>query len=303
MMFKTFEEMVNQAKVTEPKVVSVAVAEDTEVLKALKLAEEDGLIHPILVGDKEKILACAKEADYDLTNVKIYDEPDQIAASHKAVQAVVNGEADFLMKGQVGTSTILRALLTKEYGLRQNRLLSHIALLDLAKLDRLITMSDGGMNMYPDLDQKKQIIENAVNVMHSIGVEKPNVVPLAAVELVNPNMQPTLDAAILSKMADRGQIKGCVVDGPFAFDNAISVESAKHKGITSPIAGKADVLLVPNIETGNVLYKSLSYFADMKAALIVVGAKVPVVVTSRADSFMTKYYSLALCKMMLEYSS
>jgi phosphate butyryltransferase len=206
------------------------------------------------------------------------------------------------MKGLVDTPIILRALLTKEYGLRQDRLLSHVALLDLAKLDRLIIMSDGGMNMYPDLMAKKQIIENAVGVAHAIGVSNPNVVPLAAIELVNPDMEATMHAAALSKMAERGQIKGCVIDGPLGFDNAISEEAAKHKGIKSPVAGKADVLLVPNIETGNVLYKSLSFFAEMQAAMIVVGAKTPVVVTSRADSFLTKYYSIALGKMIMEHN-
>lgn len=300
-MFRTFDEMVLQAKSTAPKVLSVAVAEDTEVLEAVKKAAEDGLITPILVGNEEKIRACAQEVNYDLSHVKIYNELDKVSASHKAVQIVAEGEADFLMKGLVDTPIILRALLTKEYGLRQDRLLSHVALLDLEKLDRLILMSDGGMNMYPDLMAKKQIIENAVEVAHAIGVPTPHVVPLAAIELVNPDMEATMHAAALSKMAERGQIKGCLIDGPLAFDNAISEEAAKHKGIKSPVAGKADILLVPNIETGNVLYKSLSYFAQMQAALIVVGAKAPVVVTSRADSFMTKYHSIALGKMIMEH--
>lgn len=300
-MFKTFQEMLTEAKKTAPKAVAVAVAEDTEVLRAVKKAEEDGLIYPILIGDSQKIKKCAATVQYDLSKVKLYDQPNGVEASHRAVQLVAAGEADFLMKGLVGTATLLKAVLTKEYGLRQEGcLLSHIALLDLKKLDRLLIMTDGGMVMYPDLNQKKQVVENAVSVMQAIGVPKPNVVPLAAVELVNPNMEATLDAAALSKMAERGQIKNCVIDGPLAFDNAISEEAAKHKGIISPVGGKADILLVPNIETGNVLYKSLSYFAEMNAALIVVGAKVPIVLTSRADEFMTKYYSLALCKLFAE---
>lgn len=299
-MFKTFEDMVKQASSTELKTISVAVAEDTEVLKAVKKAEEDGIVKAILVGQKVKIEEAAAEIDYDLSNAVIYDEPTAKSASHKAVKIVAEGEADFLMKGLVGTATILRALLTKEYGLRQDSLLSHAAVLDLEKLDRLIVMSDGGMNMYPDLKQKKQIIENSVEVLHAMGVEEPKVVPIAAVELVNPDMEPTLHAAALSKMAERGQIKGCIVDGPLAFDNAISEEAAKHKGIDSPAAGKADMLLVPNIETGNVMYKSLSYFSDMRAAMLVVGAKVPVVVTSRADNYMTKYYSMAMGKLMID---
>ncbi len=300
-MFKNFEEMVNQAKTTSPKIVAVAVADDTPVLDALKKAEEDGLVRSILVGNKANIERCAQEVNYDLTNVTIYDEPDSTQACHKTAQLVADGEADFLMKGLVGTATLLRAVLNKDYGLRGDGLLSHIALMDLAQLDRLVIMTDGGMVMYPDINQKKQLIENAVGVMHAIGVDLPNVAPLAAVELVNPDMEATLHAAVLSKMAERGQIKGCVIDGPLAFDNAINEEAARHKGIVSPVAGKADILLVPNIETGNVLYKSLAFFSEMQAALVVVGAKVPVVVTSRADSFMTKYYSLALCKLMAEF--
>lgn len=300
-MFKTFEDLVVKAKTTAPKTISVAVAEDTEVLEALKKAQEDGLVTPILIGNEEKIRAFAAQVNYDLSNIKVYNEPDKTSASHKAVQIVAQGEADFLMKGLVDTPIILRALLTKEYGLRQDRLLSHVAMMDIEGLDRLIAMSDGGMNMYPDLMQKKQIIENAVEVMHAIGVAKPNVVPLAAIELINPEMEATMHAAALSKMAERGQIKGCVIDGPLAFDNAINEEAAKHKGISSPVAGKADILLVPNIETGNVMYKTLSFFAKMRAALIVVGAKAPVVVTSRADSFMTKYFSIALGKMIMEH--
>lgn len=300
-MFRTFDEMVQHARSTAPKVLSVAVAEDTEVLEAVKKAAGDGLIKPILVGNEEKIRAFAKEVDYDLSDIKIYNEMDKTSASHKAVQIVAEGEADFLMKGLVDTPIILRALLTKEYGLRGDGLLSHVALMDLEALDRLLIMSDGGMNMYPDLIQKKQILENSVEVMHALGVTNPNVVPLAAIELVNPDMEATMHAAALSKMAERGQIKGCVIDGPLAFDNAISEEAAKHKGIKSPVAGKADILLVPNIETGNVLYKALTYFSKMQAALIVVGAKAPVVVTSRADTFMTKYYSIALGKMIMEH--
>lgn len=300
-MFRTFEDLVVKAKTTAPKILAVAVAEDTEVLEALKKAQEDGLVTPILVGNEEKIRACAKEVQYNLSNIKIYNELDKTTASHKAVQIVAEGEADFLMKGLVDTPIILKALLTKEYGLRQDRLLSHVAMMDIEELDRLIVMSDGGMNMYPDLMQKKQIIENAVDVMQAIGVAKPNVVPLAAIELVNPDMEATMHAAALSKMAERGQIKGCVIDGPLALDNAISEEAAKHKGITSPVAGRADILLVPNIETGNVMYKTLAYFAKMRAAMIVVGAKAPVVVTSRADSFVTKYFSIALGKMIMEY--
>lgn len=297
-MFKTFEEMIRQAEARPKARLSVAVAQDEEVLKALKQALP--LVQPVLVGDGELISQLAREIGLDLTEAEIVDVKDNTAeAADTAVKLVAEGEADFVMKGLVGTATALRALLKEEYGLRKAKLLSHLSVFDLKALNRLIIMSDGAMNIAPDLEDKVQILKNAIPVAHAIGIERPRVAPLAAVEVVNPKMPATLDAAALSKMADRGQIQGAVVDGPLAFDNAINAEAAKHKGIDSPVAGKADILLVPDIEAGNILYKTLTNFVEMRSASIVVGAKVPMVLTSRADDYMTKYYSIALGKMQL----
>ncbi|MEC9488026.1 MAG: phosphate butyryltransferase [Halanaerobium sp.] len=296
-MFQTFEEMVKQAEERPRARLSVAVAQDKEVLLAVK--EALPLIEPVLVGDGARIKKIAEDIELDLSQVEVADYPDVSAAAEKAIQLVSKGRADFVMKGIVGTATVLRALLKDEYGLKKAKLLSHLSVFDLEALDRLIIMTDGAMNIAPDLNDKVEILQNAIPVAHAIGIEKPLVAPLAAVEVVNPKRPATMDAAALSKMADRGQIKGAIVDGPLAFDNAISEEAAKHKGIESPVAGRADILLVPDIEAGNILYKTITNFVKMRSASIVVGAKVPMVLTSRADDYLTKYYSIALGKMQL----
>jgi len=231
-------------------------------------------------------------------NIKVIDEADGKIASETAVKLIANGEADFLMKGLVGTGTLLKAFLKKEYGLRTDKRISHVALVDIKKLNRLVVLTDAAMNTYPNLQEKKAIVENAVEVLNALGVQRPKVAALAAIETVNEKMPPTVDAALLSKMAERGQIKNCEIDGPLAFDVAMSKEAAHHKGLDSNVAGEADILLVPNIEAGNIVYKSLAIFSDTSAAMAVVGAKVPVLVTSRSDSYMVKFYSLALCKLV-----
>jgi phosphate butyryltransferase len=199
-----------------------------------------------------------------------------------------------LMKGMVSTSLFLRGVLNKEWGLRKRPLLSHVALYETPSPERLVLFTDVAMNIAPDLSQKVQILENAVDLAHRLGVERPRVAAIAAVETVSSDMPATIDAAILAKMADRGQIKGCVVDGPLALDNALSIEAARHKGITSPVAGAADILLLPDIEAGNVLYKLMGLLGRCPLAAILVGASAPVVLTSRADSDGTKFNSIAL---------
>jgi phosphate butyryltransferase len=213
------------------------------------------------------------------------------------VELVSSGNADMVMKGLVDTATFLRAVLDKEKGLRTGKILSHVAVFDVPALQRIIVLTDAAMNIAPDLMTKKQILENAVGIAKSIGIDTPKVAVVAAVEVVNPDMQPTLDAAVLSKMNDRGQIKGCIVDGPFAIDNALSEEAAEHKGIKSPVAGKADIILVPNIETGNVMYKTLTYTSNAKNGGILAGAAAPVILTSRSDSHESKLYSIALASL------
>jgi len=213
----------------------------------------------------------------------------------KSVRMVSSGEADLLMKGLVKTSSLLKAVLDKEWGLRTGSLLSHLFLFEIPNLERrVIGISDGGMNTYPDLSAKAKIIENAVACYHKIGIPQPKIAALAAVEAVNPEMQATLDAAALAKMNERGQIRGCIVDGPLALDNAISEESARIKGINSPAAGNADMLLVPDIESGNFIGKVLLYMTGGKGAGVILGARKPIVLTSRFDSMQTKLLSIAL---------
>jgi phosphate butyryltransferase len=198
------------------------------------------------------------------------------------------------MKGNVPTAVLLKAVLNKEFGLRTGHVLSHVAAFEIPDYNRLIFVTDAAMNIAPDLNQKVQIVKNAVNVARSLGIECPKVAPLAAVEVVNPDMQATLDAAVLTQMNARGQIQNCQIDGPLALDNAVSAFAAEHKGIVSEVAGQADILLVPTIEVGNVLYKSLIYFAKAKVGAVIAGAKAPIVLTSRADSAESKLYSLAV---------
>ncbi|QCX34260.1 phosphate butyryltransferase [Caloramator sp. E03] len=297
-MIKSFDEVLDRVKKNEIKKIAVAVAQDEPVLEAVYEAKKLGIAYSVLVGDKDKILDCAKTLNIDLSDFEIIDEPNNQAAALKAVELVSAGKADMVMKGLIDTATFLRAVLDKERGLRTGKILSHVAVFDVPALQRIILVTDAAMNIAPDLMTKKQILENAVQVAKSIGIETPKVAVVAAVEVVNPDMQPTLDAAALSKMNDRGQIKGCIVDGPLAIDNALSEEAAKHKGIVSPVAGKADVILVPNIETGNAMYKTLTYTSNSKNGGILAGAAAPVILTSRADSNESKLYSIALASLV-----
>lgn len=297
-MIKNFDQVLEKVKSNGLKKIAVAVAQDEPVLEAVYEAKKLGIADAVLVGDKEKILECAKTLNIDLSNFEIIHEANNQLAALKAVELVSSKKADMVMKGLVDTATFLRAVLDKEKGLRTGKVLSHVAVFDVPALQRIILVTDAAMNIAPDLMTKKQILENAVQVAKAIGIDTPKVAVVAAVEVVNPDMQPTLDAAALSKMNDRGQIKGCIVDGPLAIDNALSEEAAKHKGIVSPVAGKADVILVPNIETGNVMYKTLTYTSNSKNGGILAGAAAPVILTSRADSNESKLYSIALASLV-----
>jgi phosphate butyryltransferase len=296
-MVKSFDEIINRVKSKGIKKVAVAVAQDEPVLEAIRDAKANGIADAVLVGDRLKIEEIAKSVGISPGEFEIIDEKDNNRAALKAVELVSTGEADMVMKGLVDTAAFLRAILDKEKGLRTGRILSHVAVFDIPALQRIILVTDAAMNIAPDLMTKKQIIENAVGVARAIGIEVPKVAPVCAVEVVNPDMQPTIDAAVLSKMCDRGQIKGCIVDGPLAIDNALSEEAARHKGIDSPVAGKADIILVPNIETGNVMYKTLTYTSNAKNGGILAGAAAPVILTSRADSNESKMFSIALASL------
>ncbi|MFY0757656.1 phosphate butyryltransferase [Metabacillus dongyingensis] len=288
------EDLLEKAARLDNKTVAVASAEDAEVLEAVLEASERGLANFILFGNKEEIEIMLQERSTDVNKFSIRHARSVDQASEFAVKAVFQNEADVLMKGNVPTAVILKAVLNKEYGLRTGKILSHVAVFEVPGYDRYTIVTDAAMNLAPDLDQKKQILANSVMVARKIGIDIPRVAPLAAVEVINPSMQATIDAAALTQMNKRGQIKDCIVDGPLALDNAVSFEAAEHKGIKSEVAGQSDILLVPTIEVGNVLYKSLMYFANAKVGAIVAGAKAPIVLTSRADSAESKLYSLAL---------
>lgn len=293
-MIKSIESLREAAKAQGTRCLAVACAQDDHVLLAVEDARRLGIADAVLVGDEAQIRRVAAENGIDPANYRIIDEPDKVAACRTAVSLVRNGEADAVMKGIVDTAVILKAVLDKEIGLRHAKVLSHVALFEVPGFDRLLLLTDAAMNIAPDLEAKKEILRNAVKVAHAIGNENPVVACLCAVEKVNPKMPATLDAAALVEAAQAGELTGCTVVGPLALDNAVSVEAAKHKGIADPNAGRADVLLVPNIETGNVFYKSLVFLAHANNAGLIVGAKAPVIVTSRADSEQTKLNSIAL---------
>lgn len=293
-MIKSFSDLMAQAKAKGPKKVAAAVAQDEVVLEALSDASKERIATPVLFGDRTAIEQAAQKAKVDIKGWDLFDIRDPAEASRAAVKAVSAGQADFLMKGLVATSTFLKAVLDKEVGLRTGRLLSHVAVMESKDYDRLILVTDGGMNVKPDLIAKVDIINNAVEIAHKLGVDNPRVAVLAAVEVFNPEMQDTADAAHLSKMADRGQIKGCLVDGPLAMDLAVSAEAVAHKRIKSQVAGQADILLTPEIASGNMLVKGLIYLGGAQAAGIIAGAAKPVVMLSRADSKQQKINSIAL---------
>lgn len=297
-MIRGFEDVLRLAKERGPKTISVAVAQDKEVLIAVKEAKEMGIADAILVGDQEKITQIANEIGMNLDDFEVIDIKDLKEASRKAVELVSSGKAHMVMKGLVDTSIILKAVLDEEIGLRTGKVLSHVAVFDIETYDKILFVTDAAMNIAPNLEQKKQIIENAVFVAHSLDIENPKVAVICAKEKVNPKMPATVDAEKLEEMNKNGEITGCIVGGPFALDNAISKEAAKHKGIEHPVAGDADILLMPYIEAGNVLYKSLVFLSKAQNAGVIVGAKAPVVLTSRADSESAKLNSIALGVLM-----
>ncbi len=288
------------AQVKGPKKVAVAAANEAHVIEAVNDARIEGLIQPILFGNPERMRKIAGELGIQVENLELRPARDPLEAAELATKAVSSGEADILMKGLVQSADFLRAALNRDWGLRTGKLLSHVLVFEARGFDRLFFMSDGAMNINPGLKEKIQIVENAVTLAHALGVNPPRVALLAAVEVVNPEMETAVEDAIIAKMADRGQIKGAIVDGPLALDNAVSEEAAKIKGIKSPVAGKADVLIVDNIDVGNVFYKSLIYFARVRGAGIIMGARAPLVLTSRADPEEVKFLSLALAVVLAE---
>lgn len=293
----TLTQLIENVPTDSNLTVAVAAAADSAVLEAVSMAVARNMVHFRLYDDESATTAMMREHFpqlLDHPDVQLHHVSSLEMAAEEAVKSVYRNDSDILMKGQIATAILLKAVLHPDYGLRTGRVMSQIAAFEVAGFDRLIFVTDAGMNINPDLPQKVQIIQNAVQIARSVGVVMPIVAPLAGVEVINPNMQATLDAAALTAMNRRGQIKNCIVDGPFALDNAISIDAAKHKRIAGDNAGKADILLVPTIESGNILYKSLVFFSNAKVGSIVAGAKAPIVLTSRADSAESKLYSLAL---------
>ena len=278
----------------KPKRMILAASEDAHSLTAVVEAAKKEIIRPILVGDLEKTRGMAEIMKLDISDFEMIQADNPANAAAKAVKMIHDKEGDFLMKGKVGTSDMLKSILNKEYGLRTGKLLSHFAYFEVENYHKLIALTDVAMNIAPNLTEKIAILNNAVHVLNTLGIEKPKVAVLGAVEKVNTEMGATLDAALLSKMNQRDQILNCIVDGPLAFDNAVSLESARHKEIKSEVAGDTDLLLMPDIEVGNVLYKSLVFFANAKVASMIVGASVPIVLTSRSDSDQAKFDSILL---------
>lgn len=283
-----------------PLKMAVACAADAPVLEAVKLAFDEKIVIPVLIGEKEKIVEEAAKAGVDVSDWEIVDVPDKKEACEEAARRAGAGEVRFIMKGMVDTSIIMKAVLNKEYGLRMDGVLSHVGVLEVDGFDRMFAVTDSALNIAPDLDAKAAIAKNAVEVMHALGNEEPKVAALCAVEKLNEKMPCTVDAAQLAQMNKEGRITGCVIEGPFALDNAVSKEAAEHKGVEGAVAGNADVLLVPDIEAGNLLIKSMEYFAKAKKAGVIMGAKVPVALTSRATAPESKMYTIAIAKVIAD---
>ena len=292
-MIKHLRELLDLSK-GKGKRLAVAVAQDEVVLKAVDAAVKEDIVVPILVGDEKLIKEEAEKAGIDLKDYEIVHAEGIEEAANKAVELASKGEADLLMKGKLQTAQIMRTVLKEEYGLRTGKTMSMVSVFEIPDFPRLLILTDAGMTLYPDLKQKLDLIDNAIAVAKILGIETPKVGLVSAVETVNPKLQATIDAALIAKMADRKQIKGAIIDGPFALDNVVSKEAAEHKGIVSPVAGEADIIITPNIDAGNVLYKALIFLAKAKSASTIMGAKIPIVLTSRADSDETKLYSIAL---------
>jgi phosphate butyryltransferase len=286
--------LIAKLKEKPPKRVAVAAAEDDVVLMAVAEAAKLGIAVPVLCGNAGKIKALAAETGVDISGFELVKTENDQQSAAAAVTLVRDGKADMLMKGLLQTADLLRAVLNKENGLRGGGILSHVAAIHSEAMGRTWIVTDGGMVMYPDLKTKAQLIESAVKVARGLGVEMPKVAVLAAVETINPEMPATLDAAALTAMNRRGQIKNCVVDGPLAFDLAVSPEAVKHKKVDSPVAGQADILLFPNIEAGNAVVKAMTNIGGCIFGGVVMGASAPVVMTSRSDSDISKLYSIAI---------
>jgi phosphotransacetylase len=292
-----YEELLVRCRALEPVVTAVAHPCEHTALEGAIEAADHGLITPILVGPAARIQEIAKANGISLAKAKIVDVPHSHAAAAKAVELVRTGEAGLLMKGSLHTDELLGAVVARETGLRTGRRLSHVFIMDVPTYHKVLIVTDAAINITPALDDKRDIVQNAIDLARSLGVKTPKVAILAAIETVSSKMPSTIDAAALCKMADRGQITGGVLDGPLAFDNAISKEAAAVKGIKSEVAGDPDILLAPDLEAGNMLAKQLTFLANADSAGVVLGARVPIILTSRADSVRSRIASSAVAML------
>ena len=295
-----YERLVEVCRQIAPVATAVAHPCDVSSLAGAVEAAHQGFIRPILVGPADRIQAVAAEAGIDVSSYEIVDVPHSHAAAAAAVDLVRQGRAHLLMKGSLHTDELLHAVTKRESGLRTERRISHVFIMDVPTYHKALFITDAAVNIAPTLEEKRDIIQNAIDLARALGNDRPKVAILSAVETINPQIPSTVEAGALCKMADRGQITGAVLDGPLALDNAISPEAARIKGIVSPVAGNADILVVPDLEAGNMLAKNLTFLANADAAGIVLGARVPIVLTSRADSVMTRMASCAVAALFAD---
>ncbi|MCC8161618.1 MAG: bifunctional enoyl-CoA hydratase/phosphate acetyltransferase [Lachnospiraceae bacterium] len=299
-MFQTLDEVLDATRQREACTMAVAAAQDADVLKAVCAARDAGLIRPLLLGEKNAIRKAAEAANMTVCEEDILDAPDKKEACRRAALLARDGKADLIMKGNIDTASVMKAVLNREMNLRKNSLISHVAVMEAPGYDRLFYLTDSSINIAPTLEQKAAILQNAVEVAHALGNEEPKAAVLCALETVNPKMKSTVDAHELKLMNQRGELTGCLVDGPLALDESISEEAARHKKIEGPVAGHAEILLVPDVECGNALNKAKTYFGHAQKAGIVMGARIPVVLTSRNASPRSKLYSIALAVLIAD---
>lgn len=300
MVIESFEQLREKVQSAEKCKVVVIAAHDAHTLEAVLKAKEEGILDYVLVGKEREILEIGKSLGHEIAPDDVVDSPTDEDAVEKGIQLIREGKADFIQKGLLQTSTLLKGVVDKEKGIRTGKAMSHVALLDIPTYHKVVGVTDGGMMLYPDLAKKKDIANNAVDMFLGFGYERPKMAALCAVEVLNPKMQATVDAAELQKMADEGEIPNCDFAGPISMDLAVSKESAQIKGFDSPVTGDVDIFLVPNIDVGNIMVKSLLMFGNARMAGCVVGAKCPIALNSRSATFEEKYYSLLACACMVK---
>ncbi|MEO5371876.1 MAG: bifunctional enoyl-CoA hydratase/phosphate acetyltransferase [Magnetococcus sp. DMHC-1] len=295
-----YDHLIKTCAPVDPITTAVVHPCDVESILSLVQASQEQLITPILIGPERKIREAADKAKMDISAFELISVAHSHDAAEKAVAMARAGQVESLMKGSLHTDELMGEVVRKDVGLRTERRISHVFLMDIPDFPRPLLITDAAVNIYPDLWTKRDICQNAIDLAIDMGITNPRVAILSAVETINPDMPSTIEAAALSKMADRGQITGGLVDGPFGYDNAISVEAAKTKGVKGPVAGNADILLVPDLEAGNILAKQLTYFAKAEGAGIVLGARVPIILTSRSDKAHTRLASCAVAVRVVE---